>query len=480
MAGILDNTTFDTAGSAETFGYDAVEDVKRRKAPISTLRSEDKTLTPAKRRKLVASTRDLQRNFSIAAWMIRKHLDFVSTFSFQSNTGIPKLDARIEELVKWASRKAQCDIAARHNLQRMIRLAEARRTVDGDVGLLKLGIKDRGYLQAIEGDRIRTPLGAEKPKDWSHGVKLNRYGRALAYGIHKRSTFNGFEFERSIPAHRMFLHGYYERFDQVRGISPLASALNPLRDTYENFEYALAKAKVAQLFGLVVNNDDPEPMGVVSETDDSTEGAEKYAVDFGKGPFRLDFGPDGDAKFLENKTPSAEFREFMTAIILASLKALDVPYSFYDESFTNFYGSRGGLIQYLQSCKAKRRDNAELLDAWTVWRLGIFVEHGYLELPDDMAVRDLAWNWVPGGVPWWDAAKEAKGHLMLLGASLTTPQRICRETDSDFYENVDQIAEAQEYAAERGVSLSFALPAVEPVDPEEEEAERERNSKPGE
>jgi hypothetical protein len=42
----------------------------------------------------------------------------------------------------------------------------------------------------------------------------------------------------------------FDRFDQLRGISPLAAAINTLRGTYEGFDYALAKAKVAQMFAL--------------------------------------------------------------------------------------------------------------------------------------------------------------------------------------------------------------------------------------
>jgi hypothetical protein len=62
------------------FGYDAVESKNRRQAPTGRLRSEDKELLPHQRRKLTSAARDIHRNFTIAAWAIRKHLDYVSTF----------------------------------------------------------------------------------------------------------------------------------------------------------------------------------------------------------------------------------------------------------------------------------------------------------------------------------------------------------------------------------------------------------------
>jgi len=102
------------------FGYDAVESKNRRQAPTGRLRSEDKELLPHQRRKLTSASRDIHRNFTIAAWAIRKHLDYVSTFSFQSRTGSAELDGRIEDLTDWWSRPANCDVAARHSLAQAI------------------------------------------------------------------------------------------------------------------------------------------------------------------------------------------------------------------------------------------------------------------------------------------------------------------------------------------------------------------------
>src|SRR5438045_2473047 len=85
---------------AGTSGYDAVDSRGKRKAPPARTRSEDQELLLMQRRMLLSGTRDLQRNFAIAAWAIRKHLDYVSTFAFQSRTGIGDLDDKIETLMK--------------------------------------------------------------------------------------------------------------------------------------------------------------------------------------------------------------------------------------------------------------------------------------------------------------------------------------------------------------------------------------------
>jgi len=184
------------------FGYDAVESKNRRQAPTGRLRSEDKELLPHQRRKLTSAARDIHRNFTIAAWAIQKHLDYVSTFSFQSRTGSADLDDRIEALMDWWSRPANCDVAARHSFPRLVRLAEERRTVDGDVFLLKLS---DGRVQALEGDRVQTPTSGLPqgvlPAEFVHGVQVDDAGRARAFAVCKRPLLGGdFAFERLVPA----------------------------------------------------------------------------------------------------------------------------------------------------------------------------------------------------------------------------------------------------------------------------------------
>ena len=75
-----------------------------------------------------------------------------------------------------------------------------------------------------------------------------------------------------------------------------------------------------------------------------------------------------------------------------------------------------------------------------------------------MQVADLKYEWVPLGTPWWDPAKEMKGAESAIANGLDTPQRISQATLArDFYENIDDIADAMAYAAEKGVPLRFAM-----------------------
>lgn len=449
------------------FGYDAIENRGKRRPPQTRVKSEDVVLTSQKRQKLIGTAQDVQRNFAIAAWAIRQHLNYVSSFTFQSRTSIPEVDAAIEDFMATWGNRYNCDVCAKHPFRRMIRMAEARRVVDGDFFLLKLaGAATRGKLQAIEADRIDNPPEKEGEtrhdlSQWTQGVKLSPGGAARAYAIHNRTENSGKEFQRTVPASNMFVHGFYDRFDQVRGISPIAAALNTWQDVYEGFDYALAKIKVAQLFGLVFYRDATEPFdGTAATLDSDDDGVADsgYEVNFSDGPAQLDLNPGDRAEFLESKSPPSEVVNFLQMMIQVSLRSLDIPYSFYDESFTNFYGSRGGLIQYLKSCRSKIQDMQDLLDDITRWRLGMAIADGELQLPRMLEFEEIWWEWVPDGVPWWDPSKEVAGHAAAIAAGLDNPQRVCRQSGTDYYENIDLIAQGMEYAKAKGVSI--ILPGV--------------------
>lgn len=457
--------------SADTamLGYDATETRGRRRAISSSTMSEDRQANDRKRKILSSNSRDLSRNFAIAAWAIRKHLDFVSRFTFQAKTGDRGYDRELEGVVTEAMNRHRFDVAARHSYRRALRIAEACRVKDGDLGWLKLaGTRNRGMIQAIEGDRIKTPDGGElpdntNPDDWVNGVRVNSFGKSMAYAICDRSrTSNRLTLNRLVSSRNIIVHGFYDRYDQVRGVSPIAAGLNWFRDTYEGFEYALAKVKISQLFGLAFYRDSTRGAfgdNVAQPTVDADEDGEAdagYEVDLSKGPFQLDLDPGDRAEFLENKTPAAETVDFLKMMIHVALKSLDIPYSFFDESFTNFYGSRGGLIQYLKSCQNKIEDLQEFQNEWAQWRLGLMLVDGELELPAGKDFSFLKWEWVPDGVPWWDPLKEVKGNKEAVSAGFTSPQRVCREVGTDFETNIRETAEAFKLADELGVSLESA------------------------
>lgn len=458
-----------TEASATKLGanvaYDAIEERGRRQSPAIRTQSEDRILMPTQRAKLDANAQDLHRNYSIFQWCVRRHLDYVATFQFHARTDSPQLseaenDAFNDQVETWFTkwcRAPNCDAASRHRFSKMIRLTELQAVLRGDCGLMKLA---DGSLQGIETDRIRNPIGSDYvANDWVHGVKVDSAGGAKAYAIHRRLPWGSYEFERQVGAQNLVLHGYFDRFDQVRGISPIVTALNPFRDTYEGLDLALAKAKVEQLFALAFYRDADEAAGEVTN-DGADDGSgddtnkSKYSVDFGKGPVLLDLDAGDRAEFLKTDAPGANFPAFMQLVLTIGLKALDIPYSFFDESHTNFFGSRGAWLHYERACIDKREALIEVQNRLMIWRLILAILDEELILPRGLSLGDIAWEFTPTGMPWWKPSEEIRGDLMAIGAGFTDPQRVCKEHGTgDFKRNVRNTCRLMKFAKETAASM---------------------------
>lgn len=434
------------------FSYDGASSSSRRAPPPAVIRSGDAELA-GKRVPLQSAALHSVRNFSLAAWAVRKHLDFVSSFSFSSHNGEmvgpgqarrSALDDDIEGIIAEAATPERCDAAGRHDLHSMLRLTEALAVLFGDVFWLELS---DGTTQILEGDRVRSPALNREP-NIIEGVRIDERGRTIAYAVHQRKPGGGYQFERWIPAQFVAVRGYYDRADQVRGVSPLAPALNTLRDLYEGFDYALAKQKLAQLFGFKVTREGTDALGSVSSS------AGQYEIDLGRGPWLVDLQPGDNIEMMHADVPGTQFESHAELMMSLALLALDLPWNFYRVDATNFFGSRAALNLYLKSCQPKRRALVALLNRWTWRQLRLAVMAGKLRLP--MPLEQLRFAWTADAVPWWNPVQEAAGALAAIQAGLDNPQRLALENGTNVFSNIDRIAEVIEYARSRGVELSYA------------------------
>ena len=457
------NGSLDFGGQEEStnFGYDgASSSSKNRKPKKNKLSTEDKQLRATDRKVLQSTTRDLRRNEVAARWILSKHIDFVVRHGFQPNTGDEATDNTLRDFYNYASKKEQFDISGRYDLSSFMRMVESSAVVDGDIYCVR---QRGGYLQAIESDRIRQPDflaerdgvtpangSQESPiKDWVQGVKIDVTGRHKQYSVWKRAE-NNYEFERNVSAAKVIPMGFWDRFDQTRGISPLAAVVDTIMDLNESYSYALAKAKVAQLFALSITRDSQWGMG-----DDNQDGDADpdRTVSFDKGPQILDLDPGESAAFLSSGTPEANTQGFWKDMISMTLKSLNIPYSFWDESYTNFNGSRTALILYLRSCEKDRERQVAFRNDWFAWRLKVGVLKGEVKLPASFEIDPKNWLWVPDGLQYWDTAKEANADVLLIDNNLRTRTEIRRERYGDEWVDVaNKLAEEKELLEKLGLS----------------------------
>jgi capsid protein len=457
--------------AAKAFGYDAIQNNGKRRNVGSRVVREDALITGPRRNALQENASDLTRNFAILNWMVNTHANHVAPHTFHARTSDEGLNNVIEALMEFDGRAENADVSGCFGREELFRLAEVRRLIDGDTFLVKLS---DGRLQAIQADLIQNPEDAKPNEQWINGVLTSQLGRPLAYGVRVRDGLTGSKADRRVNATDMIQYGFFSRYaaDQIRGISPIVTALNPLRDVYENFDYALAKAKVSQLFALAFYRDATEAPGCVDPVNDSaattdgdgnpvdvppTPGAQ-YRVDFGKGPAVLDLTPGDRAEFLESRTPSSEFQAFTQLVVQVALKALSIPYCLFSENFTNYSGSRIALLEYERACQAYRTAQVEMRRNYTIWKLKQWILEDRLRLPSGWTLNDVKFEWVASyGSTSIDPEKEIRAAILSMASGLDTPQRWCRSNGGDFYSNLEALAEAKAKVESLGLSFSDAL-----------------------
>lgn len=466
---VAETSSFDYAGlplgNRTSFGYEAVDDNRgKRKVRSSRVQQEDAVLSQRKREQLTASMHDAIRNFQIVSWMCRKHLDYVTTFSFKAKVkDNDDFNKELEAFIDRKTNRHNFHVSRRHPLRRFLRIAEGRRVLDGDFGMLKVGgaTNRRGKVQGIESDLIKDPPKPKVKDDerWINGVKIGPItGESLAYGLHRRKlgkTVSSTEYVKQVSSRHMYLHANYDstfRHDQVRGTSAFAATWATLQDGHEILGYEKTRHKIARMFGLVLKSDDENQTFIESLTADNDGATVKLPkTDLEEGRLILDLKENDDAKFLENKTNVEETVALLRFLMQMACLALDLPISMLDERDTTFFGGRGALVQYIHGCNAKRNDVKDLLNDWGQWQIGLGVLDGELELPPGLDFDDIKYEWRPCGIPWWDPVKEVNGYGQAVAACFTNFDAVIQEVyggRSTVEENIRENAKAFKLAEE--------------------------------
>lgn len=436
--------------------YDAAQVTPKRRARKVELVTEDKVLPAKQRDKLVSDARNLRRNSPIVAKNIRTHLNYISIHDFQATTRntdlVPFYDA-VEKLVnKWA---ANCDVTGRYDLDQIMYMAEASRTVDGDTFIAKYD--DTGKLQLIGGDRVRNPddvHGFNKDRTVG-GVELDENGRHVRYAVHTREG-NGYKFQAAFSAEHIEHFGYFnDDYEAVRGISPLAPALNIFADIHEAHDATMAKIKLAAMFGVKLTRSvNAAPADQVDSNGDPID-PEPYTFNFDSGPQFADLDEGDDLSFIEaGNTPTSQYQEYMKNSIQMAIASLDMPFSFYSEDFTNYSGARQSLMIYQLSADQKRKSNQQLRRKLIVWRLQKFIDDGELTLPAGFeSADDIEFELIPKGIAWIDPEKEANADEKRLKTKQISNEDLSREKGKDWYMTIDKLAAEKAYAQSKGIQL---------------------------
>jgi len=447
------------------FGYNAVEHNPSRKRPRTSIKSEEEELKPYARQKLVATTKDQIRNITLVSWMVRKHLDYVTQFSFHPMTGDEKLNDTLDWLwLNWG-RKDNCDIAGRHSIKRMVRLFEASKVTDGDSGLYKLS---SGMLQGIEGSSIAKPYNSKFTKNVNeNGLVINRYGRVSGYAVTREEKARTL-LDKIVPAKSMIFDGYFTRFNQTRGVSPLTSAINLYQDLVESWEYQLIKAKMHAMFGVAIHSDSSQTEASGFDELDISTGNAGTSATVSNGGYKFDLKPglkleleQGDKiDTIESKTPSAEFRDYTELMVRIGLLALDIPYSFYDSRQASYSAMKQDRVEYETSSRTKKESNHDVYMQIGEWKIQQWRDEGLLNGAPDV----IKFAFRAAGRPWIEEVKEIDAAIKRIDSGLSSRTREAIIHGDSFKEILAELEEEKNMIQKSGVNIVSGMPGQTTID----------------
>lgn len=329
-AGAVELTTVGNAATAFS-RYEALQSDGQRRVVSSQIHPEWQVLDDQKRRALSSNAYDLYRNCVLLSWALRRHVDWICSWAWRPNSGDPGLNKDLAALMERDSRPYQCDAGGRHSWARLLRLSELQTQLVGDCVHVPLR---SGHIQSVESHYIRNPTSSRRDsQQWKNGCKLGAADRTVAMCIHELLN-DGTARERIIPRSRLWHHACMDfRFKQVRGISPITTAMMAFRDNDTTIEDIRSKLKMEAILGVAFfqQHGSANPFqSAAGDPKNDTPGLPPF-YNIGKGAiaFGMKHGETIDTFQLSN--PSTQTQEFLKLSIMVAIKAFDLPFNFFEE-----------------------------------------------------------------------------------------------------------------------------------------------------
>ncbi|MDR2648833.1 MAG: phage portal protein [Clostridiales bacterium] len=421
-----------------------------------------------------ARARDLERNsdFMQAVILAMKRNVIGAGFKLQAKTDNVDLNSEIERLWEEWCKPRNCDVTAQQSFVDMCRMAVVRKKVDGGILFLKC-YTNRGMLpfslQSIEVDELdSSSMGVKPHKDGNRvvgGIEYDQYNRPVGYYIRKYNadgfTPTGIEY---MEAKDVIFYWSKSRPSQIREISDVAAAMPRIRDISEFMTAVSVKERVAACLAVFIKKLTPgagRQSPAVGRFSTATEDEQIYeGLKMTPGMIK-ELRPEEDISVVNPAGQGQSAADFvrLQQRILSAGQGLSYETASRDMSQVNYSSARQGLIEdemtYIEEQQAlQEKFMAEAYESFLISA----VLAGKLNIPDFWSDKKnyMRHVWVFPPRKWIDPAKEANANKVALETGQKTYAQIAAENGRDWKEQIDEIAEIQEYAKSKDVELGGA------------------------
>lgn len=370
---------------------------------------------------------------------------------------------KIEQAWKDWSRPENCTVAGTQSfldVQRTVLRSVAR---DGACLIRFVRNWKNGYrfaIQVMEIDHLDVDFNDKNQQSGNvirMGVERDKYERPVAYWL-----LNGHEGDdhglnyptkrERIPASECLLVQQTERPHQAVGVPWLCSSMLRLNMLNSYFEASLTAARVSAC-----------TMGFFTKTDsgESYQGEEDEATGHNimtASPGSFEELPSGMSveKFDPSNPDASNFSEFTKSCLRSISAGLGVSYNSLanDLEGVNYSSIRAGLLEEREAWKSTQTWFIEhfLEPVFREW-LAYALLSDALQLPATKETKFRSIEWKPRRWAWVDPLKDSQANVLQVENGLKSRRSIVSEAGGDYEVTLEEIAQDQELAAQKGVNF---------------------------
>lgn len=413
-----------------------------------------------------ARARDLERNSDLMNAVISAYKRNVvgAGYSMQAKTGDSELNKQIEKLwLKWC-KKRNCDVTGTQSLNQMIRMAVARKKVDGGILFVKRYTTQGTIpfqLQLLEVDELssETISPNEKGNRVVGGIEYNSFNRPVGYHI-KQYDLSGMEIEKPIyiKADDVIFYFSKKRPTQIREMSDMTFTIPRIRDVNEFMVAVSVKERIAACLSVFIKKATPRDgfgRGMARKADAEYEGktiSPGMIKELNAGDEIQIVNPAGQG------SDATSFTKLQQRLI-GSGQGISYESVSRDMAEATYSSARQGLIEDELTYSEEKELLCEILDEIYETFVIYAVLCGKLEMKDFWDNKDtyLAHEWIQEPKPWIDPKKESEANMIAIKTGQKTFKQISAENGRDWQDQIDDMAEVIAYGKEKGVDMSSVL-----------------------
>lgn len=444
-------------------GYDAADSGRLNSAWRTYNESADATDSVA-RDTIRARARDMERNSDMANSVVRafrRNVVGAVGYTLLPRTGDNDLNAQIVELWTEWTKARNCDVTGQQSLNQMLRMAVQRKKVDGGI-LFKKCYTKGGLLpfklQALEVDELATSSITPHTKGnfVSGGIEYNEFRRPVGYWIEEYS-YNGFEIRmpKYYPAKDIIFIYTKNRPSQLREISDLAPTINRIKDANEYITAVSVKERIAACLAVFIKKSVPTT-GFGRGGNVTGERHEYKGKTLTPGMI-TEMNAGDEIQVVDPKNGSADASAFLKLQqrMISAGQGLSYEATARDMSETTYSSARQAIIEdestYADDIELMQQFLAEVYETFIIsaWIAGS------LRIPDfwENKLQYLKHSWIASPKRWIDPQKEANANKTALDSCQKSFKDIAAEQGKDWRQQIDDMAEVQEYAQQKGVQI---------------------------